>query len=121
LVNLLSNAADASKGRKGSVVEVQVTVGGDDIEFAVKDEGTGLSPENRSRIFDAFFTTKPRGQGTGLGLSISRALAEAHDGELRLDEHSDGTRFVLRLPLAGRSPTKAPPIKVLLADDDQEV
>jgi two-component system sensor kinase FixL len=54
--------------------------GRDEVEVRVKDSGVGIRPEIVQRIFDPFYTTKPK--GIGLGLSISRTIIEAHDGKL---------------------------------------
>ena len=55
------------------------------VVFSVSDSGPGISPENRARIMEPFFTTKPVGKGIGLGLSISRSIALEHGGTLELD------------------------------------
>ena len=56
------------------------------IEIHVFDNGVGVKPEARDRMFDPFFTTRPTGEGTGLGLSISHELVvHRHGGELRFD------------------------------------
>ncbi|MBI2563486.1 MAG: hypothetical protein HYW08_14095 [candidate division NC10 bacterium] len=56
----------------------------------VLDTGPGIPPDVLPRIFNAFTTTKPRGQGTGLGLWISHALIERHDGSLRAENRPEG-------------------------------
>lgn len=67
--------------------------------MSVMDSGPGIPQEIRSKLLDPFFTTKPIGQGTGLGLSISRSIIQVHNGELYLDETSEKTNFVVRIPL----------------------
>ncbi|HAG82847.1 MAG TPA: histidine kinase, partial [Cyanobacteria bacterium UBA12227] len=71
------------------------------IAIHISDNGSGLTPEMRSRIFDPFFTTKPPGKGTGLGLSISyRIIAERHGGHLLCHSvPNQGTEFVIELPI----------------------
>lgn len=99
LLNLISNATyelEQSRGEKWICLEFVDR--NDKIEASVADSGPGVSPENRSKIFQAFFTTKQVGQGTGLGLSISKAIARDHGGDLYLDDSSRNTRFVLVLP-----------------------
>jgi two-component system sensor histidine kinase FlrB len=67
--------------------------------MAVTDTGTGTAPELQERIFETFFTTKPRGQGTGLGLAICRDIARAHGGDLRVASTPDvGSTFTLWVP-----------------------
>ncbi|HSJ81119.1 MAG TPA: HAMP domain-containing sensor histidine kinase, partial [Thiobacillus sp.] len=65
----------------------------------VVDDGPGVAPEMRDRLFEPFATSKPQGQGTGLGLAICRRLAEEMGGTLALVESAPGrTRFQLSLP-----------------------
>jgi C4-dicarboxylate-specific signal transduction histidine kinase len=72
------------------------------IEMAVSDRGPGIAPENLSRLFDSFFTTKP--QGMGLGLSMARSIVEAHEGTIRVENHPDGGAIVtITLPLSGEA------------------
>jgi len=70
------------------------------VEIKVRDNGTGISPEHRERLFQPFFTTKPTGQGTGLGLSISYDIVtQEHGGTIAVDsEPGEFTEFILRLP-----------------------
>ena len=67
--------------------------------MAVRDSGPGLDAEARERLFEPFFTNKPR--GTGLGLAVSQAIAHAHGGEIVADPSGPGGAcFVLCLPRA---------------------
>ena len=78
---------------------------GPDIVVEVEDNGPGIPPEVRDRIFDAFFTTKPPGQGTGLGLQISyRIVVLEHRGELTVDSEPGRTTFRAVLPVAPQNP-----------------
>ena len=79
---------------------------GDAVEVRVRDNGTGISPEIRDRLFQPFFTTKPTGEGTGLGLSISYDIVtQQHGGTIEVDsEEGVFTEFRIRLP---RSPPAA--------------
>ena len=68
----------------------------------VADTGSGIPPELLSRIYDPFFTTKAPGKGTGLGLSVIYGVVQEHHGVIECEsEPGQGTRFTLRLPLAG--------------------
>jgi len=59
------------------------------------DNGRGVSPGNREKIYDPFFTTRREQGGTGLGLGIVRSLVEAHNGTIELREAGSGTTFAL--------------------------
>jgi signal transduction histidine kinase len=76
---------------------------------SIADNGCGIAPENVEKIFDLFFTTKPVGVGTGQGLAIARSIVvEKHGGALDVQsELGSGTRFTIRLPVSGRTPTEA--------------
>jgi signal transduction histidine kinase len=73
-------------------VEVQET----DVTVSVWDEGTGIEPADRERIFDPFFSTKD--EGTGLGLSVAQRIARAHGSEVEV-ESAPGARTTLRFTL----------------------
>jgi two-component system, NtrC family, sensor kinase len=96
LLNLLLNAADAMGG-KGQI-RVDARKDGGMVVVGVTDEGPGISPEARGKIFDLFYTTKDPGQGTGLGLSLSQTIVEGYGGTLRLVDSERGARFEVRLP-----------------------
>jgi two-component system sensor histidine kinase ChvG len=100
LENLVDNAASFSP--PGGVVRVSV---GKDEGFAVlsvRDEGPGVPREHRERIFDRFFSFRPRekkGAHAGLGLSIVKAIAESHGGTVTVDNTAGGgAAFEVRLP-----------------------
>jgi PAS domain S-box-containing protein len=104
LLNLLQNAFDELVDREGDRwVELDVTLRPPWVVFAVRDNGSGITPENRTRIMEPFFTTKPVGKGTGLGLSISKSIVLQHEGTLELDQVSPYTCFLMKLPLSGGS------------------
>jgi signal transduction histidine kinase len=96
LLNLTLNAIDASP--EGGRVRIAARRRGEGVEITVSDEGPGVAPEHRSRVFEPFFSTKP-GRPGGLGLAISRRIAEEAGGRLELHSAREGgTRFVLTLP-----------------------
>ena len=101
LLNLLNNALDACD--QGGCVTVSALRSKEAgmFELRVSDEGCGIPPEARERIFDAFFTTKVAGKGTGLGMTIVRKNVEAHGGTVELaDTSTKGTTFRVLIPLA---------------------
>jgi signal transduction histidine kinase len=101
MTNLVSNACDAVVGIEG-VVEIEITAEPRWAVIEVRDNGSGIAPENLGRIFDAFFTTK-EGVGTGIGLWVTKELAEKNGGgvsaEIR-DRQLLRTAFRVKLPLA---------------------
>jgi signal transduction histidine kinase len=94
LLNLISNGFYAATKHKGAVAgeDFQPTVAamtkslGDRVEIGIRDNGTGISPEVKEKMFNPFFTTKPAGEGTGLGLSISYDIVvKQHAGSIEVD------------------------------------
>jgi signal transduction histidine kinase len=69
-----------------------------DLVVTIEDNGPGIPPEIQDRIFDAFFTTKSRGEGSGLGLHITKQIVDKHGGEIDLDTEPGSTKFHVRLP-----------------------
>ncbi len=103
VVNLLANACEALID--GGVIAITEKVhfmenANSYITIEVADNGPGILPEIRDRIFQPFFSTKE--EGTGLGLSMASRIVEEHGGTLRLDSESgQGARFVIKLPVGG--------------------
>jgi signal transduction histidine kinase len=98
LVNLLTNAGDAS--RPGDRVDLLARTNGAEAIIEVMDQGEGIPEELGDTIFEPFYTTKPTGQGTGLGLSLAYKIIEEHAGTIRIDsQRGVGTRVVVTLPL----------------------
>ena len=103
LLNLYNNAMDAILSRHG-VEGGKLVVGSglrEDGKVAVfvRDNGSGISPENQKKIFSPFFTTKPVGKGTGLGLSVCYGIIGKMGGFIEVDSKTDvGTTFTIVLP-----------------------
>ncbi len=97
-LNLLINALDASSA--GGRIEISAApAAGDQIEIVMRDEGRGMTPEVRERIFDLFFTTKPGNKGTGLGLGIVHNIVTGHGGRISVESAPGrGSRFEILLP-----------------------
>jgi signal transduction histidine kinase/ligand-binding sensor domain-containing protein len=96
-LNILTNAVQAIE-TKGIIV-ITTTVGNQAIKVVVEDNGAGIKPENLSKIFTPFFTTKPPGKGTGLGLAISYNIINDHSGSITIEsEPGKGTKVYLSLP-----------------------
>lgn len=99
LLNLLMNAADAT-GPAGQVI-VKAERDGAVVRLIVEDNGPGIHPTVRERLFEPFVTTKEIGRGTGLGLAACRGLVESALGTIQVDEsYAKGARFVVELPIA---------------------
>lgn len=103
LVNLMKNSLDAIKNAQIEDGQVLVSLSkskvGNYTHIEVSDNGPGISPELRPKIFTPFFTTKEMGEGTGLGLSISSKIIEGHQGQIMLRDGQAGkTTFRIKLP-----------------------
>jgi nitrogen fixation/metabolism regulation signal transduction histidine kinase len=99
LVNLIENALHALNGLKGGGrIDVQVSRKGAFIALTVCDDGVGIEPEMRSRVFEPYFST--RAAGTGLGLAIARKVVEDHGGTIALESApGEGTEVTIQLPI----------------------
>ena len=98
--NLVTNAADAihETDRPGEIV-IRTRADGDGVYVDVQDNGAGIPEEVRTRIFDAFFTTKAPGSGTGLGLEISyNIVVSKHRGDITFESEPGRTVFTVMLP-----------------------
>ena len=99
VLNLVMNAIDAVEENKGLITVItsydrikQI------ISFSVKDNGPGISADEKDKIWLPFHTTKPKG-GTGLGLPIVRKIIDQHDGTITLDSQPGcGAKFTVTLP-----------------------
>jgi two-component system, NtrC family, sensor kinase len=106
-LNLFGNGFYAADKRRREAADgfrpmVKVTTRdlGNEVEIRVRDNGTGIAPEFREKLFQPFFTTKPTGEGTGLGLSISwDIVTQQHRGTIAVDSRvGEFTEFTIRLP-----------------------
>ncbi len=102
LINLAGNAIDACAEKGDACVELLVGPADDQpghFAIHVRDNGCGMEPDVRDKIFDPFFSTKG-GKGTGLGLAVTRKIVEEHGGALRVESSGGaGTEFILVLPV----------------------
>jgi GAF domain-containing protein len=108
LLNVISNGFYAATKRKAAAADnaYQATVTaatrnlGDRVEIRIRDNGTGIPPEVKEKMFNPFFTTKPAGEGTGLGLSISHdIIVKQHSGSIEVEtEPGEFTEFRIILP-----------------------
>jgi len=99
--NLLANAAQAIReSGQGGTVRVSCGPAPDGgSALSVADDGPGIPPAERARIFTPFFTTKP--SGTGLGLAVVQRIVDGHGGSIAVDPApGQGARFTVRLPPA---------------------
>ena len=106
LENLLSNAIKYSP--RGGVIVVRAGASGEDLQLEVADSGPGIAPEERARIFDAFYTGRaPSGhvKGTGIGLSVLNEFVNVHQGTVEIvDGEFPGAHFRIRMPLRASIP-----------------
>jgi signal transduction histidine kinase len=108
LLNLISNGfyaatkrkADAKGGGYEPILSATTKSLGDSVEIRIRDNGTGIPPEVKEKLFNPFFTTKPAGEGTGLGLSISHdIIVKQHGGSIEVDtQPGEFTEFRIVLP-----------------------
>ena len=148
LLNLLVNAEhalaaalDAPAGAsiegspRGSIA-ISSALDGDEVVLQLSDTGAGISPENLTRIWDPFWTTKAEGEGTGLGLSVVHGIVTAHGGTIEVtSDIGGGTTFTLRLPASEAGPaakrttssglvvgeSAANPLDILVIDDESSI
>ncbi len=138
-LNLVINAQHAME-KDGGVLTISSAFlpDGKRIAISVKDTGTGISPENLSRIFDPFFSTKSEGKGTGLGLSTAYGIVTNHYGEIKVDSApGKGTEMIVILPVSTPVTMPQKPVvhepdkccmptatlghRILVVDDEQHI
>ena len=111
LLNVISNGFYAATRRRAETndgdYEPTVTAStkdlGDRVEIRIRDNGTGMTPDVKEKMFNPFFTTKPTGEGTGLGLSISHdIIVKQHGGLIEVDtQPGEFTEIKVILPRVG--------------------
>jgi anti-sigma regulatory factor (Ser/Thr protein kinase) len=103
LIRLVSNLMNNARRHAETRVDVCVTTADGQAVLAVTDDGAGIEPADRARVFERFVRLEDGRRrdtgGSGLGLAISRDIAHAHRGTLQIEDSPHGARFVLRLPL----------------------
>jgi signal transduction histidine kinase len=105
-MNVISNSIDAVNEVDRSLRQPTIWVTTRQLDeghitVSIKDNGSGMSPEVKAKIYDPFFTTKEVGKGTGLGLSIVFKIIEAHKGNIKvITQEGEGTEFVITLPIS---------------------
>ena len=117
LLNLISNGFYAATKRKGQsdgdgyepTLMAATKSLGDRVEIRIRDNGTGIPPDVKEKMFNPFFTTKPAGEGTGLGLSLSHDIVvKQHAGSIEVDTRpGEFTEFKIILPRAAASLAKS--------------
>lgn len=109
-INLMENGAEAMESKGGGTLTITTRLAplGQGVRISVADQGMGISEENRAKLFNPFYTTKPVGKGTGLGLAIVYGIVKMHRGQIQVQsEEGKGTTFTITLPLklSGMPPT----------------
>ncbi|MHB1034529.1 MAG: [Fe-Fe] hydrogenase large subunit C-terminal domain-containing protein [Pirellulales bacterium] len=100
LVNLVQNGMDAAPAGGRVRIAARLAEPNKTVEIQVADNGCGIPPENLSRVFAPFFTTKEMGKGTGLGLAIAYGIVKMHYGDISVASEKDkGATFTVRLPI----------------------
>lgn len=98
-LNLILNALDATN--EGGTIEIRTHCQSNELRIDIRDDGHGIAPEHRDRVFHPYFTTKDT--GTGLGLFVCRNIVDQNDGRIELSETSQsGTIFTVYLEVAKR-------------------
>ncbi len=143
VMNLCTNAYQAMR-ESGGVLDVSLSPitldqGHDDVDLpsgrymqlAVHDTGCGMDQETARKVFNPYFTTKPRGRGTGMGLAVVQGIVTRHKGAISVEsEIGVGTTFRVYFPVSEDAPVKVEPVvhvstrgheRVLLVDDEPAV
>jgi two-component system NtrC family sensor kinase len=107
LANLVNNAVDALG--TGGIIRISARRDGGDLLLEVRDNGSGIAPDNLERVFHPFFTTKPVGKGTGLGLPVVHGIVRGWGGTIQIaSQVGVGTTVSIRVPLVTESQPSGP-------------
>lgn len=99
-LNIIINACEALESRDNKQVIINIAKEKEKVIIEITDTGVGIPPENMSKIFTPFFTTKKMGKGTGLGLAITYGIIKMHKGDIKVkSEIGKGTSFIITLPI----------------------
>lgn len=104
---VLAHLTDNALRHDATELAIVAAVEADRLCLTLRDNGNGVSPNNRARIFDSFFTTRRDSGGTGMGLAIVRSMLNAHGGSIALLDDRPGTAFALTLQRAPEAETHA--------------
>jgi signal transduction histidine kinase len=97
-LNLILNACQAMP--EGGTLRLALHPTDATVELTIQDTGCGIPPEQLSKIFDPFFSTKAVGEGTGLGLTVVHGILQEHQGAIRvMSVPGQGTTFIVSLPI----------------------
>ena len=133
LVNLISNAKDATEGKPGRAIHLKATIENDHLEISVRDNGSGIPLEIKDKIFDPFFTTKEVNKGTGIGLSLVNTIVKEHSGKIEFTtEVGVGSEFRIQIPVsiervksslkpASKAVQEKVSGKILIVDDESDL
>ena len=100
--NLIDNASDSLRDSEteSPVISIKAIERSDCIIVTIEDNGPGIPPEIRDRIFEAFYTTKEPGKGTGLGLdTVYSIVVNQHRGAIDVESEPGLTRFTVKIPV----------------------
>jgi PAS domain S-box-containing protein len=129
-----SETSENTDGTPRGAIGISTERSDNEIVLQISDTGCGISPEDLSRIWDPFWTTKPEGEGTGLGLSVVHGIVSAHGGTIEVtSDLGGGTTFMIRLPITTVEPKRttssglvvgesaANPLDILVVDDETSI
>ncbi len=96
--NLLLNSLDAMRSVQNQIISIKVNENNGDISLMFTDNGCGIEDENRDKVFDVFFSTKPS-KGHGMGMSVVKKIIENYNGEISIESSLEsGTTISIKLP-----------------------
>ncbi len=137
LINMCTNSANAIGGKPGKITVrlLPATMPDDDrawLELGVSDNGVGIEPHLRDRIFEPYFTTREKEQGTGMGLAMLHGVVKRQGGKIEVDsEVGVGTTFHVFMPISEKETSPEQIInprhliggneRILLVDDEEQV